>query len=135
MTGMRRLRQATGLLASVFMLHLVLVGSGFACIMPAMDAMHGMAMSGSHQPMGGADIAAKPGVPESDESSAPADTACDFPWAPDGCQSMAPCAPTALTVTRSVVPTPLAMHQDVAWLAVLAPPSLRTPPELPPPRA
>ncbi len=132
---MRCLRRATGLLASAFMLHLVLVGSGFACVMPAMDQMHGMAMSGSDQPMNGADIAATPAMHDSDESSTPAGTPCDFPWAPDGCRSMAPCAPTALTVTCLVVPSPLAMHEDVAARAVLAPPSLHTPPELPPPRA
>ena len=90
MKDMRRLRRATALLASTFMLHLVLVGSGFACVMPVMDAMHGMAMSGSDQPTDGTDMVAMSGMHDSDQSSTPAGTPCDFPWAPDGCQSMAP---------------------------------------------
>ena len=132
---MRRLRRASALLASYLMLHLVLVGSGFACVMPTMDAMHGMAMTGPGQTMAGMDMTSMPAAPGAPVPSTPAEVPCDFPWAPDGCQSTTPCAPAALATTALVVPVPQAAHGDVARLVVLTPPSILTPPELPPPRA
>ncbi len=68
---------------------------------------------------------------ESEHHHAP----CDFPWAPEGCQSMAPCAPIALASITEPLRTPDAMPSSVAPAGVLTPPSIKLPPELPPPRA
>ncbi len=89
--------------------------------MSRMD-MPGMEMpSGPQQPAGGA--------PEHDHAP------CKFPWAPDGCQSMTPCAPLALTSYTQSLRAPDDVPSTVAPLVVLTPPSQVRPPELPPPRA
>ena len=118
---MPRRRPWSPTLAALFLLQLVFVGSGYVCAMPhAGDTggqMAGMAMHTDHH--------APP------DKQAP----CRFPWAPDGCQSMAPCAPAALTSPTQVLspaPQPVTI---VPALTVLTPPSQTSPPELPPPRA
>jgi hypothetical protein len=88
--------------------------------MPMAD-MPGMDMSGAQQQPGG----------ESGHDHAP----CTFPWAPDGCQSMAPCAPTALTSHAEALRVLHAVPSPVASLDVRTPASIKSPPELPPPRA
>ena len=132
---MRRFRRLTALLTCIWMIHLVLVGSGFTCVMPAMDAMHGMTMGDVAQSAPGSERATMQDALDPTEPSAPTERPCDLPWAPDGCQSMVPCAPAALAAAPDVVPTPRAVHAGVTGSVVLAPPSLLIPPELPPPRA
>ncbi len=139
-------RRITALVMSLLLAHLAWVGSGFACDMTTMahsgsDAiaamdmsddmagmdmtgmdMAGMDMSGTTKPLSGS---------ESEHHHAP----CDFPWAPEGCQSMAPCAPIALAAVTELFARPDAKQSSVAALGVLTPPSIKRPPELPPPRA
>lgn len=137
--GMRRpFRRVAALISSLLLLQLVLVGSGFACAMPmpmgqqsppaanaastAVSDMVGMDMSGSQRE-------ASSKAPASDRSP------CRFPWAPAGCQSMAPCAPVAMAQAAEVASLPVTGAYVVAALDVLTPPSRSTPPELPPPKA
>jgi hypothetical protein len=126
---MRRPSRLAGLLATLFLATLVLVTSGFACIAPAnaraMDAM-GM-VSGQTNSQATAETPA----PVQDTRSAP----CKFPWAPDGCQSMVPCAPAAVAASPTSLgdrsPAPDRVSPDIA----LVPSSITSAPELPPPRA
>jgi len=60
---------------------------------------------------------------------------CKFPWAPDGCQSMVPCASAALASSAAAINRGRPLPQRVASVAAVAPLSVTTPPELPPPRA
>jgi hypothetical protein len=139
MLSMLRLRRVTALVTTLLLAHLVWVGSGFACVVPAtghsaVAVMAGMDMSGDMPTadMVGMDMSATqhPGG-ESGPDHAP----CTFPWAPDGCQSMAPCAPTALSSHAEALRVLHAVPSPVASLDVRTPPSVKSPPELPPPRA
>jgi hypothetical protein len=115
--GMRRLRRATAVFSALFVLLLVFVESGYACAMPRMG---GMSMAqGAH--------AASP-MPAHHQSP------CRFPWAPDGCQSMAPCAPATLVTASQMLTDPPALVPAIPVLAMLTPPSATSPPDLPPPR-
>lgn len=112
-----------------------LVTSGFVCVSPEsgshMADMPGMDMSSMHVERQTSD--------NSDQASAGAqETAppsCEFPWAPSGCVSMAPCAPVAVA-TQPV--SLVALSPPVPYIASaspLQPPSETIAPELPPPRA
>jgi hypothetical protein len=69
-------------------------------------------------------------------ASAPAPTPpCRFPWAPDGCQSMVPCAPAALASSPAALNRGGPVPERIAVGVSLTPASVTTPPELPPPRA
>lgn len=110
------------------LLNLVLVSSGFPCTLPMHGMTAGEAMAG--MPMG--DEAGASVLPN---TAPPANTPCRFPWAPGGCQSMAPCAPAAVqsgVVMHSMpaIRAERALHVDVA-----TPESLTRAPEPPPPRA
>jgi hypothetical protein len=120
---MHRCRHWFATFAALFLLQLVFVESGYACAMPTMGAT---AMA----PMAQMTMPAHPGHQTPTDGNKP----CRFPWAPDGCQSMAPCAPAALTtasVTLAAAPQLVAV---VPALIVRTPPSETSPPELPPPR-
>lgn len=84
----------------VLLLHLVLVGSGYACGLTSHGRsagdMPGMQMGGMQS-----NTTAPGSVPEKE---AP----CRLPWAPDGCQSMAACAPAAVKSVPIVFFVPLA---------------------------
>lgn len=148
---MPRLRRFTALIVSLFLGQLMLVEAGFACAAPA--SMQSMAM-------GDASMAGMPGMARGDAELAesgdahgsnahgssvhtaaaatPTDgpaPACDFPWAPNGCQSMVPCAPPTLGEAHAASLALPTVESEIARLDVLTPPSLLTPPELPPPRA
>lgn len=121
---------------TILLTHLAWVGSGFACDMTdgaamaapdVMGDMSGMSMPG----MDMAGMTERQSGGESEHHHAP----CDFPWAPEGCQSMTPCAPIALASVTELLRTPDAMPSAIAVLAVLPPPSIQLPPEPPPPRA
>ena len=122
----RYLIRPVAVLLSFVLLQLVLVESGYACGITSDRSSTGASMPG--MPMPG-DTNQQPAP--SDDHQAP----CRFPWAPNGCQSMAPCAPTALTVSSFAVapeaPAPVALVE----LLVLPPLSISLAPELPPPRA
>lgn len=108
------------------LLQLVLVESGYACRMDTSEMPSGGSMVGMQTP---GDETMAP--PQHEQDEAP----CRFPWAPGGCQSMAPCAPAAVTV--AAVEALAACDAAVtAWqLVQLAPPPVTQAPELPPPRA
>ncbi|HWZ60908.1 MAG TPA: hypothetical protein VNW46_18125 [Gemmatimonadaceae bacterium] len=103
-------------LATLFLLQLVFVESGYACAMPATGSSAMASMPGMTMP--------------AHESKGP----CRFPWAPDGCQSMAPCAPAALAVPGHALAVAPQLVAAVPVLIVRTPPSETAPPELPPPR-
>jgi hypothetical protein len=145
-----RIRRLTALLASFLLVHLLWAGSGFACGMPgdaqasaAMAGMEmpgvempgmnmpGMDMSGTDMPRGPSPADAMPGDGGSEHHHAP----CDLPWVPDGCQSMTPCAPLALTAHAEAFAPPAVPFASITPLVVLAPPSRALTPESPPPRA
>ena len=124
---MRRLARPIAFLLTLVLLQLVLVESGYACRAPAGGSMSEMA--GMQMPAG-----------PDHSSSAPRqqdhqDTPCRFPWAPTGCQTMAPCAPAALAVASADVVSGPQERTSPESLIVLAPPALTSAPELPPPRA
>jgi hypothetical protein len=126
---MRRLVRPVAFLLSFVLLQLVLVESGYACRMPMDGAPQGSAMAGMQMP-GSADHS--PSAPaQHDQQESP----CRFPWAPNGCQTMAPCAPAAVTVASTVIASFVPAGNAPEQLVLLAPPALTSAPELPPPRA
>ena len=126
---MRRARRLTALLASLGFAHALWAGSGFACAVPnaaqeASASVNGMTMSGM-------DMGAMTASGGAEHHHAP----CEIPSASDGCQSMAPCAPLALATAAEVLAPSADLPTAIAPLVALAPPSLVTAPESPPPRA
>ena len=126
---MRRLIRPFAFLLSLVLLQLVLVESGYACRTPMNAAMGGSAMAGMPMP-GSANHSSS--APTQDDQR---ETPCRFPWAPNGCQAMAPCALSAVTVASTVIVPCTPARVAPAQLVVLAPPALTSAPELPPPRA
>ena len=134
---MRRIHRVTALFLGLLLANLVWVGSGYACAMPAMD----------HSPAASAAIAdamtAAMDAMNMSEMQGPTDHGapnqheppCKLPWAPDGCQSMTPCAPLAVASHAFVLDMPNGMPLHVGELTMLTPPSELRRPELPPPRA
>jgi hypothetical protein len=126
---MRRPLRLAGLFTSLFLAAFVLVTSGFACIAPGSSQdMTTMGMISAHAD---GQAAAQNVAPV---QQAPA-TPCKFPWAPDGCQSMVPCAPAALASSAAALNRGGSAPERVASDVAVAPLSVTTPPELPPPRA
>jgi hypothetical protein len=107
-------RRVLAALSAALVLQLVFVGSGYAC--SRSDGRASMADMG----MG-----------STDQHHVP----CRFPWAPDGCQNMVPCAPAAIAVPTNGVLDLQPLVAPVLVLSVVTPPSVNSPPELPPPRA
>lgn len=129
---MRRPHRWTALAAALVMLQSMLLGSGALCAAPLLGGTSQRGMAGMAQ----MNMSRAPApAPRSPRTPAHEQMPCHLPWAPAGCQTMAPCAPTALTSKMLVIlSAPLVPH-DVQRLELLAPPSISTPPELPPPRA
>ena len=125
---MRRLVRPVAFLLTFVLLQLVLVESGYACRMPADVSGQGSAMAGMQMPGAGEHSPSAP--TEQHQQKAP----CQFPWAPGGCQAMAPCAPSALTVASTATLSFAPERPAPVQLALLAPPALTSAPELPPPR-
>jgi len=124
---MSRFARATAMTLVVALLQLVLLESGYACL--AMPGSPGDgAMAGMSMPAQG-DLATNPA--HSGEGQAP----CEFPWAPNGCQTMAPCAPAAVTTVATQEAPYVSLGARPPMLAELAPSSPSRAPELPPPRA
>jgi len=116
--------------STLLLLQLVFVGSGYVCSAMGVPGMSSGRMDAMD--MGG---------PARVDQHAPAPTPandhgpCRFPWAPDGCQSMAPCSPAAVTSETLTLVSPPTIISVAPELSVLTPPSQTSPPELPPPRA
>ena len=121
---MRRPSRLIALSTSLLLASLVLVTSGFACGSASKESMSGMQMGGSASD-------AQHSTTTPTRPSPP----CRFPWAPDGCQSMVPCAPAAVTSTALSLSGVGDYAVRVVTLVVITPPSGRPAPELPPPRA
>ena len=135
MPGPRRL---LAFMVNVLLLHVMWVGSGFACDMPDMGApTAAVGMADMEMPAEAMAAMDTPGISVQPSSEAPAHdhAPCELPWAQDGCQSMAPCAP--LAVASPVESLRLADHvlSAVESQLFLTPPSQVRTPELPPPRA
>ena len=123
------LRRLTALVTMLVTLVLVLAESGFAC---SRDEMAGMRASATVEDTVAANGMAGMPMPP---TPVPHPKPCRFPWAPNGCRDMAPCAPAALAVA-ALMPIPAAPVPDALVTArVTVPPSVETPPEPPPPRA
>ena len=132
---MRRTRRITALFASLLLANLTWVGSGYACAMPAM-AHPSQASSASN----GATDAEMPGMDMSAAAATPSggshhEQPCRLPWVPEGCQSMAPCAPAVFASHAFTLDVPNVTPVAIADLHVLEPPSEMAAPDLPPPRA
>jgi hypothetical protein len=119
---MYRGRRIMAALSALLLLQLVLVESGYAC--GRMDGAQG-AMAGMSMP---ASVHVGAPVPVGQQPP------CRFPWAPDGCQSMAPCAPATIVPASQALSDPATPTAAIPVLAVLMPPSATSPPDLPPPR-
>lgn len=126
-TRMRRIRRPLALLVGLILLHLMAVESGFACAVPTAGDS-GAAMAGMTD-MPGMDMSGSP------EKSTPDAPPCDFPWAPAGCQAMAPCAPAALTSCALAEDALSLARSGIDTRSELAPHSRTPAPEPPPPRA
>lgn len=131
------IRRITALCLGLLLANLTWVGSGYACVMPAMT--HATQASTMKADSTGEAMAA---MDMSATLSSAADTApqhreqpCRLPWAPDGCQSIAPCAPLAIASYAFALDTPNVTPVRIADLSVLTPPSELRAPDLPPPRA
>jgi hypothetical protein len=121
---MHRWRRLTAALSALFVLQLVFVESGYACSMSRMTG-DTTSMAGMSMPP-----VAQTAQPAPAQQRSP----CRFPWAPDGCQSMAPCAPATIVTASPTLSDPAAPVAAIPVLAVLTPPSTTSPPDLPPPR-
>jgi hypothetical protein len=131
---MRPLYRLTGLISTLSLVATFLVASGFVCVSTE---------SGTHMAdMAGMDMGNMPmeqhtsgtGSPPHDTPSTPP-ASCDFPWAPSGCQSMAPCAAAASVAQQVSLPDISSIVFHVASASIRQPPSETIAPELPPPRA
>jgi len=103
---------------------LVLLGSGFGCAWASSASSTSMAAMG---------MAGMPQNASQPDDRAP--SGCQFPWAPNGCQTMAPCAPAALLSVTFALPASGSIPEAAPPFVVIAPRSLTRAPELPPPRA
>src|SRR6266478_5069368 len=125
---MLRPSRLAGLFTSLFLAAFVLVTSGFACTTPGSDDMTVMAMTSGHA---NGQATVQNVAPIQKAPVAP----CRFPWAPDGCQSMVPCSAAALASASAQLNRGGPVPERVASAVAVAPLSVKTPPELPPPRA
>jgi hypothetical protein len=137
---MRRTRPLIALLANLVLIHAMWIGTGLSCVMADVSKSRAGAMAGMDMPTATTtdmDVSGMPAESSGAQSNSPAHqhSPCRLPWAPDGCQTMTPCAPLAIAspeqVLRTIDDTPAA----VRVLRVLMPPSRAHPPEPPPPRA
>ena len=129
------MRRLTASFLGLLLANLIWVGSGYACVTPSGYSTASTATADvTSQAMAEMNMA---GTPTATSDGAPQDhmPPCQFPWAPDGCQSMAPCAPHAIFAHVFELEVPNATPVRVAELTVLTPPSALRAPDLPPPRA
>jgi hypothetical protein len=118
----------TGLLVTLCLAAFMLVASGFSCIpLSGSEDMAKMGMSSSH---------ASEQAPAQDQSPTqqPA-RPCKLPWAPDGCQSMVPCAAAAVASAAVALDRAAPIEKVVIANLPQALTSVTRAPEPPPPRA
>jgi hypothetical protein len=131
-------RRVTALIANLLFAHLLWAASGFACAMsPAAEGQQGATIAGmdmSSMEMAGMDMSGAT-LQHSNDNTEHHHAPCESPTAPDDCESMTPCAPLALATAPESASVPERVPSFVTRLVVLAPPSLVSPPDSPPPRA
>ncbi|HEU4564715.1 MAG TPA: hypothetical protein VFS05_08710 [Gemmatimonadaceae bacterium] len=135
---MRLARRITACIATLLLVQLSLVASGYGCALHALARSHATsamaAMSGmAHGAHGAMHTTASVSAPD-DAPPAGTPASCDMPWAHGGCDSMASCAPAALPDAPLALVAPPPAH-TVPVAAATAPPGRALVPELPPPRA
>ena len=132
---MVRFRPFAALLASLFALHLAVVG-GLAFAMPGAGGVQVIAIQGSDVPMPDMAVSAEAPASSSEDMPCSDEPPCQMPGMPSGCPSTLPC-PSALSVPDGQTSFALASTQMLrpAAVAVRAPHTRLSPPELPPPRA
>jgi hypothetical protein len=132
---MVRFRWFAALLAGLFALHLTVVG-GLAFAMPSAGEMQTMAMQESGAPMPDMAESSEASVPSSGEMPCSDEAPCQMPGMPSGCPSTLPC-PSAISLPAGQTSFALVSIQMLrpAAVAVRAPHTRLSPPELPPPRA
>lgn len=108
---------------TVVLFQLVVAVGGYACL--ADKGTTSMAEMGMSTPV----------TQDAPDQPGHRDAPCQFPWAPGGCATMAPCAPAALMVASAPDVRIERIHPAVQTLVLLAPASVSLAPELPPPRA
>jgi len=131
----QRARRTTALLLSVLLVQLTLMGSGRACPMHASQNTHSQTAADAHA-MGHESAGAQhqaTRLATLDDMGALGD--CDFPCVPALCGSSVSCGATAAAPTGSGVSAAAFASNGAVALAALAPRSLTTAPEPPPPRA
>ncbi len=136
MRAMGRASRFTALVLSLVMANLAFVTSGYACTAHAMTGMSGMVTArvrsapASTSSVPGSGMMQQGSSQDDRQQSSP----CRFPWAPNGCESMAPCAPAVLapsaTLRQESVRVPLSVADRTVALLQTAPSA----PETPPPR-
>lgn len=144
-TRMPRLRRLTAVLVHVLMLHLLLVGGGDACVLPAVTAaLHNAvagAVAGTVAPgavtMAGMQDGSVHEVGACDAPSSESPGERSRPGPAPVCQTLAPCAPAALPATVAPVRERATARVCVATTGHVerAPAARVTAPEPPPPRA
>ena len=134
-------RASAVLFAGLFAIQLVLAGVVAACPMwdhempghlaPAY-AMSGAMSAGMQDDMQGMQGMAMIAMVDGAETD---DAPCDHPVSPEECRTMAPCAVGILVPASAAEPQPALFPGTVVAALVAMPPSVSSPPELPPPRA
>lgn len=132
---MKRNRRFAGLLAGLFALHLAVAG-GLAFGMQAAGGVQPVAMLGSSDSMPGMTDSSQAPASSSEDVPCSDEAPCQMPGMPPGCPSTLPC-PSAISVPDGQVGFALASTQlsRPTAIAVRAPHTRLSPPELPPPRA
>lgn len=123
------LRRFAALLSILLLVQLTLGGSG-ACV-----AHEGMPDGAAASLDGGTMSHASPSGQEAPASESPAPDACNLPWSPGTCATMASCAPSVLPSVPVRTASAIDVMDRAAAGPLLAPPTPVRVPELPPPRA
>jgi hypothetical protein len=129
---MRRSPLVALLLSISFALQLVVARDGTTCVMPG-DESHATAMPMARQTA--VDMSAMDMSRDVSLGGAPQESSCDHESAATACLVMAPCASGFLAVATTVDDDAAALPERVVPATIVMPPSLNSPPELPPPRA
>lgn len=140
---MRLTYRVAGLVATFSLVAAFLATSGFVCVGPdATSHMAAMSMDMTGMDMSGMDMRgtaperpADSRAPGAAHLSEAPPVECDFPWAPAGCRSMAPCGPVADAASRVSLTAVRPAVFRISSASPLQPPSETIAPELPPPRA
>jgi hypothetical protein len=126
-------RRSIGSALIVVLFHLAVVTSGVGCGI----AMHGSTAMGLMEMGAMADTPTRTSAHGAVVVTAPIpkNVPCRLPWAPDGCQTMAQCAPAAMQCAVVSYSEPTIAPDGSRMVNVAAPESLTRAPEPPPPRA